>query len=61
MFRRIIDKYKPILSISGHIDEAWGKQKLGRTLAVNCGAVHDGRGAVIEINKNKNIKVRFIK
>lgn len=61
MFRRILEKYHPILSISGHIDEGWGKQKLGRTLAVNCGAVHDGRGAIIDVKKNRKIHVKFIK
>jgi Icc-related predicted phosphoesterase len=61
MFRRVLDKHQPILSISGHIDEAWGKQNLGRTLAVNCGAVHDGRGAVIDVKESGKIKVRFIK
>ncbi len=60
LFRRIIDRYQPLLSISGHIDESWGKQKLGKTIAVNCGAVHDGRGAVIEI-KGKKVKVKFLK
>lgn len=60
MFKRILDKYQPILSISGHIDEGWGKQNLGKTLAVNCGAVHDGRGAVINIGDNGKIDVKFI-
>ena len=60
MFRRILDKYQPIISISGHIDESWGKQKLGKTLAVNCGAVHDGRGAVINIGDNWKVDVKFI-
>ena len=60
MFRRILDKYQPTLSISGHVDEAWGKQKLGKTLAVNCGAVHDGRGAIINIKDNGKIDVKFI-
>jgi len=61
MFRRIIDKHQPILSISGHIDEAWGKQKIKKTLAINCGAVHDGRGAIVNINDKGEIKVKFIK
>lgn len=60
MFKAILKKYQPLLSISGHIDESWGKQKIGKTLAVNCGAVHDGRGAIIEINDKNKINVKFI-
>ena len=60
LVRRVIDQHQPILSISGHVDEGWGKQKLGKTLAVNCGAVHDGRVAVIEISDKGKIDVRFI-
>ena len=59
MFRRIIDKYQPILSISGHFDESQGKQKIGKTLAVNVGAANKGTGAIIEIN-GKKIRVKFI-
>lgn len=61
MFRRIIDKYQPIVSISGHIDESMGKQKIGKTMAVNCGPVHHGKGAVIEISDKGKVSVRFIK
>lgn len=60
MFKRIIKKYQPILCISGHIDESFGKQKIGKTTAVNCGAIHDGRCAIIEIT-GKKVKVKFIK
>lgn len=60
MFRRLIDKYQPVLSISGHFDESQGKEKIGKTLAVNVGAVNNGTGAIIEINEGK-IKVKFIK
>lgn len=61
LVRRTIDKHQPILSISGHIDEGWGKQKLGKTIAVNCGAIHDGRSAVVEINNKGKIDVRFLR
>jgi len=61
MFRRIIEKHQPILSISGHFDESQGKQRLGKTLAVNIGAVNRGTGSIIEINDKEKIKVKFIK
>lgn len=61
MFRRLIDKYQPVLSISGHIEEGKGKQKLGKTIAVNCGSIHHGEGAIIELDKGKVKKVKFVK
>jgi Icc-related predicted phosphoesterase len=62
LFRRIIDKYQPVLSISGHFDESRGKQKIRRTLAVNAGPVHKGEGAIITLPEKKGkIKVKFIK
>ncbi|MBI2045734.1 metallophosphoesterase [Candidatus Pacearchaeota archaeon] len=60
LIRRIINKYQPVLSLSGHIEEGMGKQKIGKTLAVNVGSVHHGNGTIIEII-GSNIKVRFIK
>lgn len=60
MFRRIIDKYQPVVSISGHIDESMGKQKIGKTMAVNCGPVHHGKGAVIEINDKGVVSIKFL-
>lgn len=60
MFRRLIEKYQPVLSLSGHFDESQGKQKIGKTLAVNVGAVNKGGGAIIDINDWK-VKVKFVK
>ena len=59
LVRNIIEKFHPILHVGGHISEGMGKQKLGSTLMVNVGAVHDGQGAIIDID-NKKIKVKFI-
>ena len=61
MFRRVIKKYQPILQIGGHIDEGMGKQKLGRTLMVNCGPAHHGKAAIIELDAGRVKKVRFIR
>lgn len=64
MFRRVIDKHQPILHIGGHIHESRGKQKLGNTLCINPGAVHEGKGAIVELEivkgKGRIKNVRFI-
>ena len=63
LIRRIILKYKPLLALGGHIHENQGKQKLGRTLIVNPGAVVDGKAAIIELDdKTKNVKkIKFLR
>lgn len=61
MARRIIDKYKPLLHLGGHIHESWGKDKLGKTILVNPGAVHEGKGAIIELECGKVKKIKFIR
>lgn len=61
LFRRIIDKYQPVVSVAGHVDEGMGKQKIGKTMAVNCGPAHDGKGAIIDIEDKGKVKVKFIK
>ncbi len=61
MFKRVIKFYQPILSLSGHVDEGRGKQKIGKTLAINCGSIHHGYGAIIELDKGKIKKIKFIK
>jgi len=61
LVRRIIDKYHPVVYFGGHIDEGRGKQKMGRTLAVNCGPAHEGYGVVVEINDKGKVKYKEIK
>lgn len=59
--RRIIEKYHPLLHLGGHIHESFGKDKIRRTILVNPGAVHEGKAAIIELNKGKIIKIRFLR
>lgn len=47
---QFIEKYKPILVVSGHIHEAFGIDKIDNTVLVNPGALLEGRYAVAEIN-----------
>lgn len=59
--RRIIEKYQPILSLGGHIHESWGKDKIGKTIAINPGAAHEGRAAIVEFDSGKIKKIKFIR
>jgi Icc-related predicted phosphoesterase len=61
MSRKIIDKYQPVLSLSGHIEEGFGMQRLGKTICVNTGSIHHGKGSIIGINDNGKINVKFIR
>ncbi|VVB79941.1 Calcineurin-like phosphoesterase [uncultured archaeon] len=62
MFRRIIEKYQPSLSIGGHIHEGFGKDKIKSTLLVNPGAALEKRYAIIEIPEKKGkIDVKLLK
>lgn len=51
--RRFIETHKPILAISGHIHEAFGKDTLGPTTLVNPGALKQGRYAIVEIESQQ--------
>jgi Icc-related predicted phosphoesterase len=54
--RAAIEKYQPLLGLHGHIHEARGRDKLGRTLVLNPGSEYgEGilRGVLVEVNKGK--------
>jgi Icc-related predicted phosphoesterase len=53
MFKRLILKYQPSLFLCGHIEESKGKQKIGRTLAINAGAIHHGDYFLVEVDETK--------
>jgi Icc-related predicted phosphoesterase len=57
--REAIERFQPALSLHGHIHEARGTKRLGRTLCVNPGSSYEqGQllGAVIDIDKGKQVK-----
>ncbi|MCF7974036.1 MAG: metallophosphoesterase family protein [Phycisphaerae bacterium] len=56
--RQFIKTYKPILAISGHIHEAAGVDKLGKTTLVNPGPFRAGRYAVVTFN-GKHVSVQL--
>jgi Icc-related predicted phosphoesterase len=56
--RKIIEKYKPLLCVGGHMHEGFGVDKIGKTLCVNNGATFESHYAIIDIKNNK-IKVKL--
>lgn len=57
--QNIVEKYHPIVAISGHIHEAFGTMKKDGTLFVNPGAAKEGHAAILEINGN-DANVEFV-
>jgi hypothetical protein len=60
--RDVIREYQPALALHGHIHEARGSARLGKTLCINPGSSYEqGQllGAVIELDGKKKVK-RFI-
>lgn len=57
--KKIIDKYMPILALSGHIHEDIGMKKINDTLCVNPGPAMHGHYAIIEI-VDKEIDVKLL-
>lgn len=51
--KEIIEKYKPVAALSGHIHEAICVKEENGTLYVNPGAAKEGHAAILEINGNK--------
>jgi len=55
--RRSIEVYQPLLSLHGHIHEARGFSKIGKTMCFNPGSeYHEGilRGVLIQIENNRS-------
>lgn len=61
MFNRVIERYKPILFVCGHMHENQGKCKLGKTIVVNPGPAGEGKAAIIELDGKKVLNVRFLR
>jgi len=55
--RKIIDDCKPRLVLCGHIHENPGFTKSNGTIIVNCSMGKKGEGALIDINKEINVKM----
>lgn len=62
LIRAFIEKWQPLLHISGHIHESFAIDKLGKTVLVNPGTLADGRYALCEIiKKDKTFSIGEIK
>ena len=60
--REAIEQHQPALSLHGHIHEARGNTRIGRTLCINPGSSYeqgDLLGAVIDLDGKKKVK-RFL-
>jgi Icc-related predicted phosphoesterase len=59
--RKLIDDYQPILNISAHIHEGYGKTRLKKTICINAGFGGEVNTLVeIDLNKNKISNVEFL-
>jgi len=57
--RDAIMKYQPLLSLHGHIHEAKGTARLGKTLAINAGSLYEQgvlQGVVVDLDPKKGIR-----
>lgn len=54
---KIIEEYRPLLVLCGHIHEDPGYTKSNNTLVVNCSLGKRGEGALIEINEDIDVKM----
>ena len=57
--RQAIEEFQPCLSLHGHIHEARGSTRLGKTLCINPGSSYEqGQllGAVIDLDGKKKVK-----
>jgi Icc-related predicted phosphoesterase len=48
--RRFLEDYQPDLLLCGHIHEARGEARLGRTAVVNVGELRNGHRAMIDLD-----------
>lgn len=55
--RALVDKFKPILVLSGHIHEDPGYTKINNTIFVNCSIGKRGEGVIIDINEEISINI----
>lgn len=57
---KAIKSCRPMLMICGHIHESSGSVFIGKTLVVNCALGRNNAGAMIEIDKDNNLKVEML-
>jgi len=58
--KKVINICRPMLMICGHIHESFGSVLFEKTIVVNCAIGNNHAGAIIELGKDKNIKVEML-
>lgn len=51
--KRIVEEFKPVVALSGHVHEAIGAIEKDGTLFVNPGPARDGYSAIVDLNEGK--------
>ncbi len=51
--RKIVEEFSPIVNLCAHCHEAFGEEKIGKTLCINAGAVKEGHALLIELQGEK--------
>jgi len=57
--RKFMEKYSPLLGLHGHIHEAEGYDKVGRTLVINPGSQYSAgmlKGVIVDLDRNGIIR-----
>ena len=57
---KLIKICQPVIMICGHIHERPGSAFIGKTLVVNCALGRNNAGAMIELDKDNNLKVEML-
>jgi uncharacterized protein len=61
--RQIIEEYKPLLSLHGHIHESGGRTMIGPTLSINAGSEYSTgmlHGAVIRLSRDEVLSHQLV-
>ncbi|HDR53701.1 MAG TPA: YfcE family phosphodiesterase [archaeon] len=59
--RSMVEEYQPDLVVSGHIHEARGVDRIGKTVVLNPGALADGYSAEVNMEKGKTPEIQTFK
>lgn len=57
--RKIVEEFKPLVALSGHIHEDFGCKKIGDTVFCNPGPAKDKRAAILDI-EGKEVSIQMI-
>ncbi|RLG89419.1 MAG: YfcE family phosphodiesterase [Thermoprotei archaeon] len=55
--RRVIEEFKPIINICGHIHESPGTDLVDKTIVINPGPLMRGKYVVVELEKSRVLKI----